>query len=158
MNKRNIFIALILLLLFGTISMYNTFAYNEEDISLDNSTANYNLIYSLKDKSSKIVTLSARENKYLEINLENPYQSSVRYGMYYYVLNDNSNRDKLSITLDSDSKDPLEDIILPEKSKSILLKLENNSDYPIEVQVGALVGFVNGKIDELVKDGEVLIK
>lgn len=158
MSKRNIFIALILLLLFGTISMYNTFAYNEEDISLDNSTANYNLIYSLKDKSSKIVTLSARENKYLEINLENPYQSSVRYGMYYYILNDNSNRDKLSITLDSDSKDPLEDIILPEKSKSILLKLENNSDYPIEVQVGALVGFVNGKIDELVKDGEVLIK
>lgn len=158
MSKRNIFIALILLLLFGTISMYNTFAYNEEDISLDNSTANYNLIYSLKDKSSKIVTLSARENKYLEINLENPYQSSVRYGMYYYVLNDNSNRDKLSITLDGDSKDPLEDIILPEKSKSILLKLENNSDYPIEVQVGALVGFVNGKIDELVKDGEVLIK
>lgn len=158
MSKRNILVALILLLLFGTISMYNTFAYNEEDINLDNSTANYNLIYSLKDKSSKIVTLSARENKYLEINLENPYTSSVRYGMYYYVLNDNSNKDKLNITLDNDSKDPLEDIILPEKSKSILLKLENNSDYPIEVQVGALVGFVNGKIEELVKDGEVLIK
>ena len=112
----------------------------------------------LKDKSSKRVVLSAREVKYLEINLENPYDSSVRYGMYYYVLNDNSNRDKLSITLDADSKDPLEDVISPKESKSILLKLENNSDYSIEVQVGALVGFVNGKIEELVKDGEVLIK
>ena len=107
MSKRNILIFLVLLLVLGTISLYNTFAYNEEDINLDNSTANYNLIYSLKDKSSKRVVLSAREVKYLEINLENPYDSSVRYGMYYYVLNDNSNRDKLSITLDADSKDPL---------------------------------------------------
>ena len=158
MSKRNILIFLVLLLVLGTISLYNTFAYNEEDINLDNSTANYNLIYSLKDKSSKRVVLSAREVKYLEINLENPYDSSVRYGMYYYVLNDNSNRDKLSITLDADSKDPLEDVISPKESKSILLKLENNSDYSIEVQVGALVGFANGKIEELVKDGEVLIK
>lgn len=157
MNKKIVVIILLLMLSVGIISLYSTFAYDSENSILSNSSADYNLIYSISDNSNKRVTLSAGEEKYVDISLKNIYHSPVKYGMYYYLFSEYG-KNELSVTLAEDSDDILEDIIKPEGIKNISLKLVNNSMYTIDAQVGALIGFENGKIEDLAKNGEILIK
>lgn len=158
MKKRTITIILLLLLSIGIISLYTTFAYNEEDNHLDKSMADYNLIYSLKEKSNHQITIESMEEKYLTINLSNPYESTVKYGMYYYLINPKKTPNNFTITLAEDSKDLLENTIKSNQKRTITLKITNNSENQVELLVGALVGFENGDINDLAKDGEILIK
>ena len=125
---------------------------------LSESNADHNLIYSLKEKTNKQLTIGSKEEKYVDITLTNAYESTVKYGMYYYLFSPEKLPENVSITLSEDSKDLLENTIKPNQTRSISLKITNNSEYSIEIQVGALVGFENGRIEDLVKEGEVLIK
>ena len=43
-------------------------------------------------------------------------------------------------------------------SKSVSIKITNNSEYTIDVIIGALIGFEYGEIEDLLTPGEVLIK
>ena len=158
MSKKSIIVILLIMLSIGIISVYSTFAYDEEAAKLDESNADYNLIYSMKENSNKQVTVGSGEEKYIDITLENTYESTVRYGMYYYLISPNSMPENVTIELAEDSKDLLENTIKPEQTRSISLKISNNSKYNVTMQVGALIGFENGNIEELVEKGEVLIK
>jgi len=158
MSKKSIIIILLILLSIGILSLYTTFAYNEQNIKLEKSNADYNLIYSIKEKSNKQIIVGSNEEKHVDITLNNTYDSTVRYGMYYYLINPKNMPENVTISLAEDSKDLLENTIKPKQTRSISLKITNNSQYSIELLVGALVGFENGKIEELVKNGEVLIK
>ena len=78
--------------------------------------------------------------------------------MYYYLVSPSSLPDGISITLSEDSTDSLEDIIKPNQTRVVTLKITNNSSYQVEMLLGALVGFEKGKIEDLAKNGETLIK
>ena len=78
--------------------------------------------------------------------------------MYYYLIEQSITPDNFTITLSEDSQDLLENIIKPNQTRNISLKLNNAGDSQIELIVGALVGFEKGNIEELVQKGEVLIK
>lgn len=158
MKKRTIIIILLLVLSLGIISLYTTFAYNEENTKLEESTADYNLIYSLKEKSNRQITISANDEKYVDITLTNPYESTVKYGMYYYLVSPNVLPNGLTITLADSSKDLLENTIRPGQTRNVSLKLSNKSEQQVELIIGALVGFEKGKIEDLAGNGEVLIK
>lgn len=158
MKKRTIIIILLLLLGASIVSLYATFALNEENTKLDPSKADYNLIYSLKSASNKQIILAPKEEKYINITLTNPYTSTVKYGMYYYLIEPSNAPDSFTITLSEDSQDLLENTIKPNQTRNISLKLNNAGDSQIELIVGALVGFEKGNIEELVQKGEVLIK
>lgn len=158
MSKKTILIILLMMLSIGIVSLYATFAIDEETKQLGNSTADYNLIYSIKENSNKILILSPNEEKYVDVTLNNPYNSTVKYGMYYYVENSNSPPEGLTVSLAEDSLDLLQNTIKPNQTRSISIKVVNNSQTQIELIVGALVGFEKGNIQELVKDGEILIK
>lgn len=158
MSKKSILVILLLMLSIGIISLYTTFAYDEENKILEPSTADYNLIYSIKEKSNKQLTVNPNEEKYIDISLKNIYKSTVRYGMYYYPITPTSLPENVKITLAEDSKDLLENNIKPEQTRSISIKITNDSDHQINLIIGALVGFENGKIEDLVENGEVLIK
>ena len=159
MTKKSIYIVLFILLFTVCIlSLYTTFAYNEEEKKLDESTANYNLIYSLKDASNKQITVASKETKYVDIKLNNAYNSTVKYGMYYRLLKPNKMPDNINISLSEDSVGLLQDTIKSGESKVVSIKIDNNSEYNIELIIGALVGFENGNIEELLKENEVIIK
>jgi len=158
MSKKSIVVILLLMLSVGIISLYTTFAYDEENKILEESLADYNLIYSIKEKSNKQLTVGTKEEKYIDITLKNTYNATVRYGMYYYLINHETMPENVTITLSDDSKDLLENTIKPDQTRSISLKVTNNSEYTIDLIIGALVGFENGKIEDLVENGEVLIK
>ena len=158
MSKKSIIIVLLIMLSIGIISLYTTFAYDEENTKLEESNADYNLIYSIKEKSNKQVTVGPKEEKYIDITLNNVYKSTVRYGMYYYLVSPQKLPENVKITLAEDSQDLLENIIKPKQTRSISIKVTNNSEYSVDLLIGALVGFENGKIEDLVKNGEVLIK
>ena len=159
MNKKSIFIILFAML-FTTIiiSLYSTFAYDEEGSKLDKSLADYNLIYMIKDSSNKGISVSANTDKYVDIVLENTYSGNLKYGMYYKLLSPNKMPDNVYITASEESLSNIEDIINVGDSKTITIKITNNSEYNIDLVVGALVGFENGNIEELIKEGEILIK
>ena len=66
MNKKSIVVILVILITsFVIISLYTTFAYNEETTKIDNSNADYNLIYSLKEKSNRELKIVPNEVKVL---------------------------------------------------------------------------------------------
>lgn len=159
MSKKSILVILFLMLLsVGGLTLYNTFAYNEEASKLDESIADYNLIYSLKENSNKHILVSPKEEKYIDIELNNTYSSTVKYGMYYYLVSPNNMPDNVRITLSEDSVNPVEDTIKASETKIVSIKINNESDYNIDLVIGALIGFENGDIKDLIKNGEVLIK
>ncbi len=161
MSKNKIMVVLLFMLSIGVISLYSTYAYEEDnDVNRDNvnSVSDFNLIYSLKNDSNKEISVNPGEEKYVDISLTNTYGSSIRYGMYYYMLEPGSLPDNVSISLSEYSEDKLEDIIKPSNSKSISLKISNGSEYSVRLMVGALIGFENGDIEDLVTNGEILIK
>ena len=158
MKKRTIIIILLFFLVLSSITLYTTFAYNQEDTTLEESEANYNFIYQLKEKSNKEIIINPNEEKYVDIVLTNTYSQTVKYGMYYYMIEPNTRVDGLIVSLSEDSLDLLENIIKPNQTRSISLKITNNSDTQIDILVGALVGFEKGEIKDLAQNGEILIK
>ena len=159
MNRKSIFIVLITLLFITIgVSLYSTFAYDEEGSKLNDSLADNNLIYTIKDLSNKSISIAPNTVKYVDIVLENTYQGTIRYGMYYKLLNPNKMPDNVYITKAEESINKLSDTIGVADNKTISIKIVNNSEYNLDIVVGALVGFENGNIEELIKEGEVLIK
>ena len=159
MSKKSIFTILFIMVLSAIIvSLYSTFAYDEESTKLDDSTADYNLIYSMRESNKNQVIVTANETKFVDITLRNDYQSNVKYGIYYHLVSPNKLPNNVSISLAEESRDALEDIIKPNQEKIITIKISNNSENNIDIIVGALVGFENGNIEELIKNGEYLIK
>lgn len=158
MSKNKIIIVLLALLSIGIISLYTTFAYQGENAISEKSNSDYNLMYSLKEDTNKEITLKAHEEKFIDIKLTNTYNSVIKYGMYYYLIKPNKLPDNVSIALSMDSKASLEDTIKPADTKTVSIKITNNSEYTINLIVGALIGFENGNIEDLVTDGIVLIK
>ena len=152
MSKNKIIIVLLIMLSVAVISLYTTYAFEENNNAvISPSDSDYNLIYSLKESSNKEIT-------FININLTNTYKSTIKYGMYYYMISPTSLPDNVTITLADDSIDLLENIIKPEQTRSVSIRITNNSEYAINMIIGALIGYENGEIAELVTDGEVLIK
>ena len=159
MSKKSILVILVLMLVsVGGITIYNTFAYDEEASKLEDSNADYNLIYSLKENSNKYVSVAQKDEKFIDIELTNTYPATVRYGMYYLLANPSVMPSNVEIKLSDDSPNQAEDILKSAESKTISIRITNNSEYNIDLVVGALIGFEHGDINELVKKGEVLIK
>lgn len=159
MNKKRIIAVLLVLLITGIIiSLYSTFALNEENNNLEKSIADYNLTYSIKESSKTKITVGGNETKYVDIVISNPYQATVKYGIYYYLENVDAISSKTIIELAEESTDALEDIITTKQTKNVSIKITNNETFPISFELGALVGFENGNIEDLVQSGETLIK
>ena len=160
MSKNKIFIVLLIMLSVSVISLYTTYAYeeNNEVITDHPSSSNYNLIYSLTESTNKEIIVEAKEEKFIDISLKNTYDNTIRYGMYYYMINPTKLPDNVIITISEDTEDSLEDIIKPNQTRSISIRITNDSEYAINLIIGALIGFEHGDIEELVTDGEVLIK
>ena len=159
MRKKLIVTVLItMILVLGGISLYSTFAYDAEAAKLDDSTADYDLVYSLKELSSSEVYVLANETKYIDVTLDNTYNATVRYAMYYNLLSPKNMPDSVKISLAEDSPNRLEDTIKSGESKVISIKIVNGSNSNIELIIGSLVGFENGNIADLLNNNEVLIK
>lgn len=159
MQKKTIFIVLIIMTLAVSIlSLYSSFAYNEEAKSLGESNANYNLIFSLKDENNKQITVASGDQIYVDLDVTNSYDYNVKYGTYYYVVNPKNLPDGVIITKANNSDGELQDVIEAGESTTISLKIDNNSKYNVDLIMGTLVGFENGDISDLVTDGINLIK
>ena len=159
MSKNKIIIVLLILLSIGVISLYTTYGLEENNATyVPTSDSDKTLIYSLKESSNKEISIGTKEEKFIDISLKNTYESTIRYGMYYYMISPSTLPDNVTITLSEDSEDLLENIIKPGQTRNISIKITNDSEYAINLIIGALIGFEHGEIEELVTDGEVLIK
>lgn len=158
MSKKSIVAILMMIFSIGIISMYTTYAFDNEVGTLGESTADHNLIYSISENSNRQISLMAGETKFVDIALTNTLSSPIEYGMYYYAVNPDVLPDGVKISLADSSIDPLEDIIEVNKEKVVSLKLVNDSEYNVMLLVGALIGFENGDIRELETDKQILIK
>lgn len=159
MSKKSIsLIVFILVVSFGIISLYTTFAYNGEEKSMDTSKADYNLIYSLKNAEKQQVNVGIGEEKYVDITLTNTYDSTVRYATCYKMNNPKKVPNGLTVTLDEQSSNSAESLIEAGETVTITVKVVNNSEYDVGMVVGALIGFENGNINDLLTDDEILIK
>jgi len=159
MSKNKILIVLLMMLSIGIISLYTTYAYEgNNNVIIEESTSEHNLIYSLKDSTNKKITINPNEEKFIDISLKNTYEATIKYGMYYYMITPTALPENVTITLAEDSIDKLEDIIKPSQTRSVSIKIDNDSEYSITLIIGALIGFENGEISDLITNGEELIK
>lgn len=160
MSKNKIIIVLLIMLSLSVISLYSTYAYEEDNTTINTipSDSDYNLIYSLSESTNKEIIVGANEEKFIEISLKNTYDATIKYGMYYYMVNPTSLPENVTITMAEGSTDLLEDTIKPQEIKTVSIRITNDSEYSIDLIIGALIGFEYGKIEDLVTDGEVLIK
>ena len=159
MSKKTIIIILIgIIVALGGFTLYSTFAYDENSSKLGDSSADYNLIYSLKETSKNQTIVSAGETKYIDIAISNTYTANVRYAIYYRLVEPNKMPDKVSISLAEESQNKLQDIIKPGANGMVSIKITNDSEYNVDLIIGAVVGFENGNIEELLNDNERLIK
>jgi len=159
MSKNKIIIVLLIMLSIGIISLYTTYAYEEENNTIINEpTSDNNLVYLLKNSTNKEISVGPKEQKFFDINLKNTYESTVRYGTYYYMINPEKLPDNVKITLAEGSEDVLESTIKPNTTRNVSIQITNNSDYAIDLIIGALIGYEYGNMEELEKDGIVLIK
>ena len=159
MSKNKIIIVLLIMLSIGIISLYTTYAYEEDNNTIiKEPVSDSNLIYLLKNSTNKEVSVGPKEQKFFDINLKNTYEATVRYGMYYYMINPEKLPDNVIITLAEGSEDALESTIKPDATKNVSLQITNNSNYAINLIIGALIGYEYGNMEELEKDGIILIK
>ena len=142
----------------GIISLYTTYAYEGENIIIQESNSDKNFVFSLKNSTNKEVSVAPNEEKFFDINLTNTYETTVRYGAYYYMINPERLPENVIITLAEGSEDELENIIKPQETRSISLQITNNSEYSINLIIGAIIGYEYGNMEELEKNGVVLIK
>ena len=67
MSKNKIMIVLLIMLSIGIISLYTTYAYEEENFLLDIPQASNNhMIMSIKKSTSKEITIAPNEEKFLD--------------------------------------------------------------------------------------------
>jgi len=159
MSKNKIIIVLLIMLSVGIISLYTTYAYEDESNTIINEpSSDSNLIYLLKNSTNKEISVGPNEQKFFDVSLKNTYDSTVRYGMYYYMINPEKMPDNVVISLTEDSVDALENTIKPNATRNVSLQITNNSDYSIDLVIGALIGYEYGAMEELEKDGIILIK
>ena len=117
MSKKSIAIFLIILsVLFALISLYSTFAFDEATIKLDDSSANYNLIYSLSDNDYQEIKTNPGDELYVDLNVTNNYDSNVKYGTYYRLISPNTIPTGFIVTLSSTSTNLYEEVIKPNES------------------------------------------
>ena len=131
MKNKMIIISFALVVVIIVVSLYTTFAYNDNNNGLTKSNADINLEYSTKDDNSQEVIINHGEEKYIDISLKNTYTSKVKYGIYYKMIS-------------------------PNKTPSGLIS--NDSKYDVKLEIGSLIGFEKGDISNLVSDNQVLIK
>lgn len=159
MSKNKIIILLLIMLSISVVSLYTTYGLEVNNIiTPGESTSDYNIISSIKESSNKQISVSSLEEKFIDISLKNTYESTIKYGMYYYLISPEKMPDNVTITLSEDSDDLLENTIKPDEVRTISIKITNNSEYSINLIIGALIGFEYGEIEDLVTDGETLIK
>ncbi len=158
MSKKSVIAVLMMIFSFSVISIYSTYAYNNEVMPLDKSESDYNLIYSISEKSNKQITVNKDETKFVDISLTNTYENTVKYGMFYYSVSPEVLPEGVVVTLADTSVDPLQNIIRTNESKSVSLMVKNDSEYNVVLILGALVGFENGDIRDLETDKQILIK
>lgn len=159
MSKNKITILLLIMLSISVVSLYTTYGFEVNNIiTPSESNSDYNIISSIKESSNKQITVGSLEEKFIDISLKNTYESTIKYGMYYYLVSPEKLPDNVTITLSEDSEDLLENTIKPEETRTISIKISNNSEYSINLIIGALIGFEYGEIEDLVTEGETLIK
>ena len=162
MSKNKIITVLLIMLSIGVISLYTTYAYEEENNTIINepSLNNDSIYWPLGESNNpnKEVSVGPKKEKYFDINLKNTYDYAVRYGMAYSMINPEKLPDNVTISLAEGSEDDLEDIIKPDEIRVVSIKITNNSDYAINLIIGAIIGYEYGEIEELEKDGIILIK
>ena len=148
MSKNTIIIVLLIMLSVGIISLYTTYAYEEENNTIiKEPISEANLIYLLNNSTNKEVSIGPKEQKFFDINLRNTYESTVRYGMYYYMINPEKLPDNVTISLAEGSEDVLESTIKPNATRNVSIQIKNDSDYAINLIIGALIGYEYGNID-----------
>ena len=106
---------------------------------LNKSSADSNLIYSISENSNKQITVNSNETKYVDISLTNTYESTVKYGMFYYAVNPETLPEGVTISLASTSSNPLQNIIRTGETKSVSIVVKNESEYNIVLILGALI-------------------
>ena len=81
MSKNKIIIVLLIMLSIAVISLYSTYAYEENTVNsfISPSESNYNLIYALKESTNKEITVGSKEEKFIDITLKNTYDATIKY-------------------------------------------------------------------------------
>ena len=133
MNKKRIItIVLIVVIAFGILGLYKTFAY---DTSLSNNATD---TYTLTIKSPQsIVTVPASSSKTVIYKVQNTNDGTLKYAVGY-------SGDNIDVKIYSNSKDPKDDFISNREYKYIKLYITNTGTVDSDATISLVLGYENG--------------
>lgn len=155
LNKKTILlIFLITVIALVIIQLYGTFAFANNTIA-NYETANkvFNLNISNINNNIYNTTISKNDTKDLELVLLNKENINLNYAIYYSGVTNNSD---IEIGVLSDSQDKSTGIISQNDNHIIELRITNNTNYDINIEIGVVYGYVNGG-DLLVGEDEYIV-
>ncbi|MGM9882420.1 MAG: hypothetical protein ACI31S_06230 [Bacilli bacterium] len=133
MNKKRIItIVLIVVIAFGILGLYKTFAY---DTSLSNNATD---TYTLTIKSPQsTVTVPASSSKTVIYKVQNTNDGTLKYAVGYFG-------DNIDVKIYSDSKDPKDGFISNREYKYIKLYITNTGTVDSDATISLVLGYENG--------------
>ena len=154
-KKRIIFISIIAIFI-AIVGLYSTYAINvyEEETT----STNYDMAFdfSLSGNDNKEIIIASGKKQLLDIDITNPYNDTVQYGVAYSLISPSTLPENVIIAESSMSKNSTIGLVEANETKSISLVIVNNSTESITVSFSVINGYKNGG-DLIVEEGKKLI-
>ena len=135
--KRNYLISIVVMGLI-VLSLYSTYAMFTESIEIDQVI---NMTASQIPLESKIVEyeqveVNAKENKIIELNINNKTESNLYYGAWYQMVNPEVKEENLIIAKHVNSEDETTGQINVSGSKKVIIVIDNKTNSNVTIYMG----------------------
>jgi len=142
-SKKIIILVSIIAILISIIGLYTTYAIN---VKTEQTTPNqYDMAFNfeLSENVTRQLTVETGKTKVFDIDITNPYEDTVRYGVAYTLISPETMPSGVIIAQASTSKNPTIDSIEANLTKSVSLIVVNNSTESITISFSVINGYKN---------------
>ena len=155
-NKKRIMFISIIAILIAIIGLYSTYAINvyEEETKMTNFDESFN--FDLFGNNTREMIIPAGKTKLLDIDITNPHNDTIQYGVAYSLNNSTSLPSGVTIAQASTSEDPTTGIVTATDTVSVSIIVVNESTESVTLSFSVTTGYKNGG-DLIVPTEKVLV-
>lgn len=154
LNKRIVLIVIITLSI-AILGLYATYAINSEMTKGTSDDYDYSLSFDIYGNTFRDITVEAGKTKVFELEVTNPYDGTVKYGVAYSMVNPTTLPSGVTIAKLSTSEGDTISLIEANQKKIVSVVVANESTSSVTVSLSVVPGYENG--GDLIVSGKTLI-
>lgn len=154
LNKRIILIIVITLSII-IVSLYATYAINVEMTKGSSTDYDYSLSFDIYGGSFQNVVVEAGKTKVFELEITNPYEGTIKYGVAYQLVSPTTLPSGVTIAKLSTSQGNTVSLIESNQKINVSVVIVNASSSSVTISLSVIPGYENG--GDLIVNGKTLI-